>query len=110
MRVTIPEIDVDQLAGAVRAGAAIIDVREPSEYVVGHVPGAVLIPMGELPSRLAELDRYAAVYVVSASGNRSRTMTDFLRRAGFEAYSVTGGTGGWIRSRRAVVTGNEPRT
>jgi hypothetical protein len=36
-------------------------------------------------------------------------MTDVLRRAGFEAYSVAGGTGGWIRSRRAVVTGNEPR-
>ena len=109
MRVTIPEIDVDQLSEAVRAGAAIVDVREPSEYVVGHVPGAVLIPMGELPSRLTELDRYAAVYVVCASGNRSRTMTDVLRRAGFEAYSVAGGTGGWIRSRRAVVTGNEPR-
>jgi rhodanese-related sulfurtransferase len=61
MRVTIPEIDVDQLSESVRAGAAIIDVREPSEYVVGHVPGAVLIPMGELPSRLTELDRYAAV-------------------------------------------------
>ncbi|WP_406048679.1 rhodanese-like domain-containing protein [Kribbella sp. NBC_00889] len=109
MRVTTPEIDVDQLSEAVRAGAAIIDVREPGEYVAGHVPGAVLIPMGELPNRLAELDRYAAMYVVCASGNRSRTMTDFLRRAGFEAYSVAGGTGGWIRSRRAVVTGNEPR-
>jgi hypothetical protein len=36
-------------------------------------------------------------------------MTDLLRRAGFEAYSVAGGTGGWSRSGRAVVTGNEPR-
>lgn len=44
--VDTPEIDIDQLTGAVRGGAAIVDVREPGEYVAGHVPGAVLIPMG----------------------------------------------------------------
>ena len=107
--VNTPEIDIDQLAGAVRGGAAIVDVREPGEYMAGHVPGAVLIPMGQLPGRVTELDRNAPVYVVCASGNRSATMTHFLRGEGFDAYSVAGGTSGWARSGRPVVGGYAPR-
>ncbi len=107
--VNTPEIDIDQLAEAVRGGAAIIDVREPGEYVAGHVPGAVLIPMGQLPGRVAELYQGAPVYVVCASGNRSATMTHFLRNAGFDAYSVASGTSGWARSGRPVVGGHAPR-
>jgi rhodanese-related sulfurtransferase len=67
-----PEIAIDELAGAVEAGATIVDVREPSEYVTGHVPGAMLIPMGQLPGRVAELDRGSPVYVVCAHGSAPR--------------------------------------
>jgi rhodanese-related sulfurtransferase len=84
-------------------------MRELGEYMAGHVPGAVLIPMGQLPRRTAELDRNAPVYVVCESGNRSVTMTGFLRSAGFAAYSVAGGTIGWARSGRPVVGGHAPR-
>ena len=104
-----PEIDIDQLAEVVRGGAVVIDVRKPGEYLAGHVPGAVHIPMGQLSGRTAELDRHAPVYVVCASGNRSAAMTDFLRTAGFDAYSVAGGTSGWARSGRPVVAGPDPR-
>lgn len=107
--VETPEIGIDQLAEAVRGGAAIIDVREPHEYVAGHVPGAVLIPMRQLPGQTTALDRQAPVYVVCASGNRSATMTGFLRAAGFDAYSVAGGTSEWARSGRPVVGGHAPR-
>ncbi len=107
--VETPEIGVDQLAEAVRAGGAIIDVREPQEYLAGHVPGAVLIPMSQLPGRAAELDRRTPVYVVCASGNRSATMTGVLRSAGFDAYSVAGGTSEWAHSGRLVVGGHAPR-
>lgn len=104
-----PEIDVDQLAQVLDSGAAVVDVREPAEYAAGHVPSAVLIPMGQLPLRTAELDRGAPLYVVCASGNRSAAMTDFLRNAGFDAYSVAGGTKGWARSGRSVVSGTASR-
>ncbi len=107
--VNTPEIGIDQLAAAVRSGATIIDVREPGEYVTGHVPGAVLIPMGQLARRTAELDRRAPVYIVCATGSRSATMTGFLREAGFDAYSVAGGTSSWARSGRPVVGGSVPR-
>jgi rhodanese-related sulfurtransferase len=89
IQVETSEIDIDQLDG--------------------FVLGAVLTPIGELPGRMAELDRDAPVYVVCASGNRSATVTGFLRGAGFDAYSVAGGTRGWARSGRPVVSGYAPR-
>ena len=99
---------IDQLAAAAADGATVVDVREPGEYVGGHVPGAVLMPMGQLPSRAGELDRHHPVYVICASGNRSRAMSDYLVRAGFDARSVDGGTAAWAASGRPVVTGAKP--
>ncbi|MGH3330342.1 MAG: rhodanese-like domain-containing protein, partial [Nocardioidaceae bacterium] len=89
-------------------GAAVVDVREPSEYVAGHVPGARPMPMGQLPSCLHELDKGEPVYVICASGSRSAAMTSFLMQAGYDAYSVADGTGGWVRTGRPVVQGATP--
>ena len=96
---------ITELAAAHADGATVVDVREPAEYVGGHVPGAILMPMGQLPSRTAELDRRGPVYVICASGNRSRAMADFLRRAGIDARSVDGGTSAWLQSGKPVITG-----
>ncbi len=102
---TTPEIDLDRLARAQSDGASVVDVRQPSEYLAGHVPGSVPVPMGQLASRLSELDKTRPVYVVCASGNRSAAMTDLLLAAGYDAYSVAGGTAAWARSGRPVETG-----
>jgi len=96
---------IDELATARADGAVLVDVREPREYVAGHVPGARLIPMGQLASRAAELDPTRPVYVICASGNRSRAMADLLVGLGFDARSVDGGTTAWHRSGRPVVYG-----
>ena len=106
---TTPEIDVDQLARAAENQATVVDVREPAEYVDGHVPGAALVPMGQLSSRLDEIDRSRPVYVVCASGNRSAAMTDLLIASGYDAYSVAGGTKAWAGSGRPVETGTPSR-
>ncbi|GAB3913606.1 MBL fold metallo-hydrolase [Microlunatus endophyticus] len=106
----VPEIDVHQLAIAVAAGATVIDVREPMEYVAGHVPGAELVPMGKLPAWTAELDRSRPMYVICASGNRSATITDFLVRAGFRAWSVVGGTRAWVAAGHPLATGTAAAT
>jgi rhodanese-related sulfurtransferase len=105
MSQSTPEIDIEQLARSADDDATVIDVREPGEYVAGHVPGATPVPMGQLPSRLGELDRSRPVYVVCASGNRSAAMTDLMVASGFDAYSVAGGTAAWARSGRPVETG-----
>ena len=94
------EIDIDQAAAALEQGATVVDVREPSEYADGHLPGAVNIPMGQLPGRTDELDKETTTYVVCASGNRSGAMTDFLAGSGFDAVNIAGGTSAWIRAGR----------
>lgn len=101
---TTPEISIEAYA-AERESGTTVDVRERAEYAQAHVPGAVLVPMGQLASRLGELDRSSRVHVICASGNRSRAMTDLLVASGFDAVSVNGGTSAWIASGRAVGVG-----
>jgi rhodanese-related sulfurtransferase len=102
-----PEIDIEQLARAEPGQATVLDVRERSEYVTGHVPGAALLSMTQLSFRLDEIEKARPVYVICATGNRSAAMTDLLVAAGFDAYSVAGGTAAWARSGRLLATGIE---
>ena len=99
------DVTLDDFAAVYATGAQVVDVREPAEYVTGHVPGAASIPMGQLPDRLAEIDRSKPVFVVCQSGRRSAAMTDVLLRRGFDAHSVIGGTAAWIEAGRPVDTG-----
>jgi glyoxylase-like metal-dependent hydrolase (beta-lactamase superfamily II)/rhodanese-related sulfurtransferase len=77
----------------------VVDVREPWEYQRGHVPGAVLIPLGQLASRLTELDPVRPVAVICESGSRSQSAAALLGQKGFKTvYNVSGGTSAWRRS------------
>lgn len=96
------EATIEAAAAALERGDALIDVREPTEYRDGHIPGAVNIPMSQLTARLDEIDRDRPVYVVCASGNRSSAMTDVLVAAGYDAVNVEGGTSAWIRSGHPI--------
>ncbi|MFP4634814.1 MAG: molybdopterin-synthase adenylyltransferase MoeB [Nitriliruptoraceae bacterium] len=69
----------------------LIDVREPHEYEINRIPGAVLIPMDTLPGRLSELDPTKEYVVHCRSGQRSLESTELLRGAGFKARSMRGG-------------------
>ncbi|WP_406044238.1 rhodanese-like domain-containing protein [Micromonospora sp. NBC_00898] len=99
------EVNLADFAAAHADGAAVVDVREPFEYVEGHVPGARSVPLTELPAVVGDLPRNRPLYIICASGNRSLTAAQFLARAGVDARSVAGGTRAWVRTGRAVVTG-----
>jgi hydroxyacylglutathione hydrolase len=76
----------------------ILDVREPWEYQQGHLPGAVLIPLGQLAGRVKELDSEKAVAVVCQSGNRSQSGAAVLGQNQFKTiYNLLGGTSDWAR-------------
>lgn len=101
------EIDVDGLKQQLESDeeTVLIDVREPSEFTEAHVPGAVLIPMGQLPSRLDELPQDRTVYVICRSGNRSGTMGPLLDAHGYDSVNVVGGTLAWVRAGHPYDTG-----
>lgn len=105
-----PEVDIDTFADAWESGAAVLDVREPDEYADGHVPGATLIPLGQLGQRIHEVPEGRPLYVICATGGRSRSAaTALVNQVGVEAINVAGGTKGWIASGRDFVTGDQPR-
>jgi rhodanese-related sulfurtransferase len=98
-RMTSDEIGVDELKERMDRGEAppILDVREPQEFEICRIPGAVLIPMRELPSRLNELDRSTELVVHCRSGVRSANATLWLRTQGFvRVRNLTGGILEWI--------------
>lgn len=92
----IPEIDVAELVAAREAGVVLIDVREPEEYSSAHVPGAVLIPLGQVTDRVSEVPTEGTVYIICASGGRSARAAGYLRQQGIDAVNVAGGTLAWI--------------
>jgi len=105
---SIPEIDADELALRLAGGAFLLDVREPAEYSEAHVPGAVLVPLGELAGRVDEMpDDAAELMVICRSGARSLRAAELLATTGRGAVNVAGGTLGWIESGREVVAGPE---
>ena len=101
----VHEVSIATFATARADGAYVIDVREPDEYESGHVPGAQLIPLGHLEATLDSLSRTVPLYVICASGNRSRSAARRLVDAGFDARSVAGGTSAWSNAGLPLVTG-----
>jgi rhodanese-related sulfurtransferase len=99
------EVDQAAYVEAHASGHVTVDVREPHEYVAGHVPGAICIPLSRLATQLSDVPPGEPVYVICASGNRSKAGADILHRAGRDAWSVMGGTGAWAAAGRPVVVG-----
>jgi adenylyltransferase/sulfurtransferase len=74
----------------------LIDVREPHEYQIARIPGARLIPLGELPKRLRELDPNAEIIAQCKSGARSQKAVDLMKQHGFKnVRNMTGGITAW---------------
>jgi hydroxyacylglutathione hydrolase len=75
----------------------VVDVREPWEFRIGHVPDARLMPLGELQRYIDDLDPERPVALICASGVRSLSAAALLGRCGFKKmYNVAGGTHAWI--------------
>lgn len=103
--VDIPEIDIDALSERLAAGDPVVDVRQPDEYEEARVPGVRLIPLDQVPDRVAEIPADGEVYVICRSGGRSAKAVEFLRGQGIDAVNVAGGTLAWIEAGRPVDTG-----
>jgi len=93
----IPQMSVTELKQKLDAGddVFILDVREPYEYQIAQI-GGHLIPLGELPARLGELDKTRAIVVQCKSGGRSQRAAEFLAQNGFtRLHNLAGGITAW---------------
>jgi adenylyltransferase/sulfurtransferase len=92
------EIDVIELKQKMDRGDdfVLVDVREPHEYQIASIPGSKLIPLGQVPQRLGELNPEADIVVHCKSGMRSAKACGILRQAGFKhVRNVVGGILAW---------------
>jgi len=79
-------------------GVQLVDVREPWEHKQVHLPGAILIPLAELPSRMRELNPHEPVIIYCHHGVRSWHAACFLMQGGFEqVFNLSGGIDAWSR-------------
>ncbi|WP_254507078.1 rhodanese-like domain-containing protein [Anatilimnocola floriformis] len=100
MSATLPiEIDVTSVKELLDAGSdfLLLDCRQPGEYQTANIAGATLIPMREIPSKLAELGTQDKHIVVHCHhGGRSLQVTHFLRNQGFaNVQNMSGGIDAW---------------
>jgi len=74
----------------------VLDVREPEEIAIASLPGALHIPMGDIPSRIGELDPDSEIVVVCHHGLRSAQVAGYLARMDFErVLNLAGGIDAW---------------
>jgi rhodanese-related sulfurtransferase len=92
-------------AGQLPADAYLLDVREPDEFSAGHAPGAVHLPMMEVPARLEEIPRDGDVVVVCRSGGRSGQVVAYLQHQGYDnVVNLGGGMLDWAATGRPIVS------
>lgn len=97
-RASLPEIAVEDLP-RLAAGSTVVDVREPMEWATGHVPGALLVPLGELRGSLLSIPKHRPVITICEAGVRSCTAASLLASAGFtEVAHVPAGSSGYRAS------------
>jgi rhodanese-related sulfurtransferase len=96
-----PTLNVDQVKSILdqKQEVLLLDVRTPAEFSgeLGHLDGALLIPVQEIEARYTELEPYKdqEIIVYCRSGNRSGRATDFLQQRGFRAANMKGGMLEW---------------
>ena len=101
----IEEADTLKATRLYNDDALVLDVREDKEYASGHIPKAKHIPMGQLASRLQELDKFKSrpILVTCRSGHRSARACSTLKKAGFETvFNQAGGIIAWERANLPV--------
>lgn len=97
----VPQIDVEELRRRIQSAddLQVVDVRRVGEYVSGHVPGALNLPLDTLEERIGELDRRKSIAAICEGGYRSSIGTSILERHGISpVVNVTGGTAAWRKA------------
>ncbi|TSE00795.1 rhodanese-like domain-containing protein [Skermania sp. ID1734] len=98
-----PSVSVADLPDEPGTETVLLDVREDDEWVQGHAPGALHIPMADVPARLDEINLDAELYVICRQGGRSIAVAQYLNQIGIEAVNVSGGMVAWQKAGKPLV-------
>ena len=99
----VPEVDAKTTYEQFQSGEIqLLDVRERSEWALGHIEGATLVPMSELGRRWRELDASMKWVCVCRSGSRSEYATALLRQAGLDIANLVGGMLDWQANKLPI--------
>lgn len=92
----IVNVDAAGAKTAIDAGAQIVDVRTPGEFQMGHIAGAINVPVDQLEAQAASWDKEASYVVYCATGSRSATAVETMRALGFKNIShLSAGVQAW---------------
>jgi len=94
----IREVNAADAVANPEPGTVYFDCREPNEYGLAHIPGAVFIPRGNLETKIeAVIPRDKKVLIYCATGNRSALAADTMQQMGYkDVASMAGGFKGWV--------------
>jgi glyoxylase-like metal-dependent hydrolase (beta-lactamase superfamily II)/rhodanese-related sulfurtransferase len=96
-------VDARRAHDLVAAGAVALDVREPDEFALAHIPGAVHMPLGQVATRLHQLGPARSIVAYCGHGERAATAVSLLERGGLTALAdLEGGFDGWKEAGYAV--------
>lgn len=91
----MPEVSPSAAHELIGAGAQVVDVRTDVEFAAGHIPGSRHVPLSDLQSEAADLDREQPLVLYCRSGDRSGMAADAFAASGWDAHSVEGGLVAW---------------
>ncbi len=98
--VEVAQTQIADVPSTFDGSVVLLDVREDHEWQRGHAPGAQHIPMGQVPSRIDEIDADAKLFVVCQAGGRSQWVAQYLVRNGYAPVNVSGGMLAWAGAGR----------
>lgn len=104
-----PSITVVELQRLPPAHSQLVDVRSPSEFAAGHIPGAVNIPMDQIEARIADIHFDVPLVLVCQSGTRARITAGLLEPCNFQMSVLEGGTSAWQHSGQPLVASVKTR-
>ena len=105
----IHQVTIGELKGILPGGGTLIDVREHDEYVAGHIPKAVNIPLSTIHDNIERFRDEFDVYLVCQTGGRSFSACEFLNDRDIDnVVNVAAGTLGWVAAGGALTQGDQP--
>ena len=105
----IHQVAVGDLDRILSEGCVLIDVREIDEYIAGHIPKAVNIPLSTIRDNIEKFRDDGEVFIVCQSGNRSMRACEFLGDCGIHnVANIAGGTSAWVAIGGYLIQGDQP--